>query len=169
MTKKTTFEITVAVTLSFILITANSMVVPSAHALTRFFNCTTGVANKSGNLTLDAVNSCFDKKFPSQVRRINQVDNVTNGTDLSSVTTAPHNVGDNNSSLSADANANQSSSNTETNQNNFVSSQDLNRFYDCAQRAALDGDGLGLNEAASCYTQTFANSAVPLSTGNSNP
>jgi hypothetical protein len=168
MTKKTTFEITIAVTLSFILITANSMVVPSAHALTRFFNCTTGVANKSGNLTLDAVNTCFDKKFPSQVRSTNQVGNVTNGTDFTPVKTTPHNLVDNNPSLSADTNANQSTS-SESNQNSFVSSQDLNRFYDCAQRAALDGDGLGLNEAASCYTQTFANSAVPLSTGNSNP
>jgi hypothetical protein len=167
MTKKTIFKVIIAVTVSFILITANSIVVPSAFALTRFFNCTTGVANKSGNLTLDAVNTCFDKKFPSQVQKIDQLGNVTNGIALSSATPAPHNPSDNNSRLSADVN--QSSSKTEANQNNFVSSQDLNRFYDCAQRAALDGDGLGLNEAASCYTQTFANSALPLSTDNLTP
>ena len=48
------------------LLTASTVVIPSAFALTRFFNCTTGIANKTGMLTLNDINTCYDKKFPSR-------------------------------------------------------------------------------------------------------
>jgi hypothetical protein len=34
-----------------------------AFALKRFFNCMTNIANKTGKLTIDDVNLCYDKKF----------------------------------------------------------------------------------------------------------
>jgi hypothetical protein len=43
---------------------------------------------------------------------------------------------------------------------NSIGNQDLNNFDQCVQKAALDGDGLGLNEVASCYSQVFANGAM---------
>jgi hypothetical protein len=36
-----------------------------AHALTRFFNCTTHVANSTHQLTLQDVNACYSKEFHS--------------------------------------------------------------------------------------------------------
>jgi hypothetical protein len=43
---------------------------------------------------------------------------------------------------------------------NSIGNQDLNNFDQCVQKAALDGDGLGLNEVASCYSQVFANGVM---------
>ena len=61
---KTTLAIFAIVTVT--LLTASTFVIPSAFALTRFFNCTTGIANKTGMLTLNDVNTCYDKKFISR-------------------------------------------------------------------------------------------------------
>ena len=36
-----------------------------AHALTRFFNCTTHVANSTHHLTFQDVNACYSKEFHS--------------------------------------------------------------------------------------------------------
>ena len=36
-----------------------------AHALTRFFNCTTHIANSTHQLTLQDVNACYSKEFHS--------------------------------------------------------------------------------------------------------
>jgi hypothetical protein len=36
-----------------------------AHALTRFFNCTTSVANSTHQLTLQDVYACYNKEFHS--------------------------------------------------------------------------------------------------------
>jgi hypothetical protein len=36
-----------------------------AHALTRFFNCTTQVANSTHQLTFQDVNACYSKEFHS--------------------------------------------------------------------------------------------------------
>ena len=36
-----------------------------AHALTRFFNCTTQVANSTHDLTFQDVNACYSKEFHS--------------------------------------------------------------------------------------------------------
>ena len=46
------------------LITASTFVTP-AFALKRYFNCMTEIANKAGQLTLQDVNSCYDKEFHS--------------------------------------------------------------------------------------------------------
>ena len=54
-----------AIVTAVALITASAIIIP-AFALTRYFNCTTGIANKTGKLTIDDVNMCYDKKFPSK-------------------------------------------------------------------------------------------------------
>ena len=66
--KKTITKTTLAIfaILTVTLLTTSTVVIPSAFALTRFFNCTTGIANKTGMLTLNDVNTCYDKKFPSR-------------------------------------------------------------------------------------------------------
>jgi hypothetical protein len=43
---------------------ASTMIQP-AHALTRFFNCTTSVANSTHHLTVQDVNACYNKEFHS--------------------------------------------------------------------------------------------------------
>lgn len=53
-----------AIIAAFALITATTFVTP-AFALKRYFNCVTEIANKSGQLTLQDVNSCYDKEFHS--------------------------------------------------------------------------------------------------------
>src|ERR687887_1259366 len=55
---------------------------------------------------------------------------------------------------------NSNPSSPETMGKNSIGNQDLNNFDQCVQKAALDGDGLGLNEVASCYSQVFANGAM---------
>jgi hypothetical protein len=54
----------IVITVAFALITASIFVTP-AFALKRYFNCMTEIANKSGQLTLQDVNSCYDKEFHS--------------------------------------------------------------------------------------------------------
>lgn len=49
----------------FSLLTASIVITP-AFALTRYFNCITRIANKTGQLTLDDVNTCYDKVFPGK-------------------------------------------------------------------------------------------------------
>jgi hypothetical protein len=68
-TKRTTMSLVTmfAIITTAALLTASTIVIPSAFALTRYFNCTTGIANKTGKLTLDDVNLCYDKKFPSKL------------------------------------------------------------------------------------------------------
>jgi hypothetical protein len=41
-----------------------SMIQP-VHALTRFFNCTTSLANSTHHLTVQDVNACYNKEFHS--------------------------------------------------------------------------------------------------------
>src|SRR5919108_3903165 len=55
---------------------------------------------------------------------------------------------------------NSNPSSPETMGKNSIGNQDLNNFDQCVQKAALDGDGLGLNEVAGCYSQVFANGAM---------
>src|SRR2546428_7468672 len=45
--------------------TAIAATMQPAHDLTRFFNCTTQVANKTHNLTIQEVNACYNKEFHS--------------------------------------------------------------------------------------------------------
>ena len=50
-----------------------------AHALTRFFNCTTHVANSTHQLTLQDVNACYSKEFHSS-RGVGTGTAITTGT-----------------------------------------------------------------------------------------
>ncbi|MDQ6864232.1 MAG: hypothetical protein M3044_10445 [Thermoproteota archaeon] len=54
----------IAIIASLALIMASTFVTP-AFALKRYFNCMTEIANKAGELTLQDVNSCYDKEFHS--------------------------------------------------------------------------------------------------------
>src|SRR5919197_4854563 len=60
---------------------------------------------------------------------------------------------------------NSNPSSPETMGKNSIGNQDLNNFDQCVQKAALDGDGLGLNEVASCYSQVFANGTMQSNSG----
>ena len=52
----------IAIIAALALIMASTFVTP-AFALRRYFNCMTEIANKAGELTLQDVNSCYDKEF----------------------------------------------------------------------------------------------------------
>ena len=54
----------IAIIAALALIMASTFVTP-AFALKRYFNCMTEIANKAGDLTLQDVNSCYDKEFHS--------------------------------------------------------------------------------------------------------
>jgi hypothetical protein len=54
----------IAIITALALIMASTFVTP-AFALKRYFNCMTEIANKAGELTLQDVNSCYDKEFHS--------------------------------------------------------------------------------------------------------
>lgn len=54
----------IAIIAALALIMASTFVTP-AFALKRYFNCMTEIANKVGELTLQDVNSCYDKEFHS--------------------------------------------------------------------------------------------------------
>jgi hypothetical protein len=49
--------------LSIVTLITTSILISPAFALKRFFNCMTNIANKTGKLTIDDVNLCYDKKF----------------------------------------------------------------------------------------------------------
>src|SRR5919198_4837350 len=82
--------IIIVAALSIIVVTATSFIIPS-FALTRFFNCTTAVANKVGNLTLESVDSCYTKKFPWEVAKTNQQQQHSNNTTTTSVANSNNN------------------------------------------------------------------------------
>jgi hypothetical protein len=201
--------IIIVAALSIIVVTATSFIIPS-FALTRFFNCTTAVANKVGNLTLESVDSCYTKKFPWEVAKTNQQQHSNNTTTTSvansnnnnsreklplvdtgsssgndnypsssftTTITTPMTTGLNLSSdynynnssgsnrdfsaTSSDVENNNNSNNSNNSNNDVVSYQNLSRLFQCFQQAAFDGDGLGLNEVASCYTQIFVGNNPP--------
>ena len=54
--------LTIAASLSIIIIYQSGLLI-DADALTRYFNCTTRVANKNGTLSLQNVDSCYDNVF----------------------------------------------------------------------------------------------------------
>jgi len=49
--------------ISVVMLITTSMLISPAFALKHFFNCMTSIANKTGKLTIDDVNLCYDKKF----------------------------------------------------------------------------------------------------------
>ena len=54
--------LTIAASLS-IIVMYQSGLLTDADALTRYFNCTTRVANKNGTLSLQNVDNCYDNVF----------------------------------------------------------------------------------------------------------
>ena len=64
MTMKSIYLSIIAIIAALTLIMASTIVTP-AFALKRYFNCMTEIANKAGQLTLQDVNSCYDKEFHS--------------------------------------------------------------------------------------------------------
>jgi hypothetical protein len=54
----------IAIIAALALITASIFVTP-AFAIKRFFNCMTDIANKYGKLSIDDVNTCYDKEYHS--------------------------------------------------------------------------------------------------------
>ena len=62
---KTTLGIFAIVATLGILAASTALTIQPAHALSKFFNCTTAVANKTHNLTLQDVNACYNKEFHS--------------------------------------------------------------------------------------------------------
>jgi hypothetical protein len=62
---KTTLGIFAIVATLGILTASTALTLQPAHALSKFFNCTTDVANKTHNLTLEDVNACYNKEFHS--------------------------------------------------------------------------------------------------------
>ena len=60
---KTTLGIFAIVATLGILTVSTALTLQPAHALSKFFNCTTAVANKTHNLTLQDVNACYNKEF----------------------------------------------------------------------------------------------------------
>jgi hypothetical protein len=60
---KTTLGIFAIVATLGILTASTVLTLQPAHALSKFFNCTTAVANKTHNLTLEDVNACYNKEF----------------------------------------------------------------------------------------------------------
>jgi len=72
-----------------------------AHALTRFFNCTTHIANSTHQLTLQDVNACYSKEFHSS-RGVGTGTTTTTGSSGHGNLT-PHHHGFGSSSSSASA------------------------------------------------------------------
>jgi hypothetical protein len=62
----TTLTIFGIVTVFLLIASSIIVIIPPAFALTRYFNCTTQIANKTGKLTFDDVNRCYDAKFPTK-------------------------------------------------------------------------------------------------------
>ena len=54
--------LTIAASLSIIIIYQSGLLI-DADALTRYFNCTTRVANKNGTLSLQNVDNCYENVF----------------------------------------------------------------------------------------------------------
>lgn len=54
--------LTIAASLSIIIIYQSGLLI-DADALTRYFNCTTRVANKNGTLSQQNVDNCYDNVF----------------------------------------------------------------------------------------------------------
>jgi hypothetical protein len=78
-----------------------------AHALTRFFNCTTHVANSTHQLTLQDVNACYSKEFHSS-RGVGTGTAITTGAGGHGNST-PHHHGFSSSSSSASGRSSSSS------------------------------------------------------------
>jgi hypothetical protein len=79
-----------------------------AHALTRFFNCTTHVANSTHQLTLQDVNACYSKEFHSS-RGVGTGTTITTGSGGHGNST-PHHHGFSSSSSASSSSSSSSAS-----------------------------------------------------------
>ena len=79
-----------------------------AHALTRFFNCTTHVANSTHHLTFQDVNACYSKEFHSS-RGVGTGTTTTTGSSGHGNLT-PHHHGFGSSSASSSSSSSSSAS-----------------------------------------------------------
>jgi hypothetical protein len=79
-----------------------------AHALTRFFNCTTHIANSTHQLTLQDVNACYSKEFHSS-RGVGTGTTTTTGSSGHGNLT-PHHHGFGSSSASSSSSSSSSAS-----------------------------------------------------------
>jgi len=59
----TTLILQIFAILTIAVLKTASTLTNQVFALKRYFNCMTDLANKSGKLTLDDVNSCYDNEF----------------------------------------------------------------------------------------------------------
>ena len=65
-TSKTIFKkliIPIAAILAIIFVYHTGIMVNDADALTRYYNCTSRVANKNGTLSLQNIENCYDQVF----------------------------------------------------------------------------------------------------------
>jgi hypothetical protein len=57
---RTIFVIVILIAFAFII--TNTSITP-AFAIKKFYNCMTGLSNKSGKLTIEDVTMCYDKEY----------------------------------------------------------------------------------------------------------
>ena len=79
-----------------------------AFALTRFFNCTTQVANSTHQLTFQDVNACYSKEFHSS-RGVGTGTTITTGSGVHGNPTPHHHHGFSSSGSSASSSSSSSS------------------------------------------------------------
>jgi hypothetical protein len=80
-----------------------------AHALTRFFNCTTQVANSTHHLTFQDVNACYSKEFHSS-SGVGTGTTITAGSGIHGNSTPHHHHGSSSSSASSSSSSSSSAS-----------------------------------------------------------
>ncbi|MGB8032853.1 MAG: hypothetical protein WCF03_03400 [Nitrososphaeraceae archaeon] len=80
-----------------------------AHALTRFFNCTTQVANSTHQLTFQDVNACYSKEFHSS-SGVGTGTTITTGSGVHGNSTPHHHHGFSSSSSASSSSSSSSAS-----------------------------------------------------------
>jgi hypothetical protein len=54
------------IAIALAVVVTSTLVTPPAFAIKRFYNCMTDIANGHGKLTINDVNTCYDKEYNSQ-------------------------------------------------------------------------------------------------------
>jgi hypothetical protein len=55
----------IAIAAALAVVVTSTLVTPPAFAIKRFYNCMTDIANGHGKLTINDVNTCYDKEYNS--------------------------------------------------------------------------------------------------------
>jgi hypothetical protein len=66
----------VAIVVAISLLTTSMVVIQTAYALTRYFNCTTGIVNRTHQLTMQDITTFMIKKFQDQVIKENMKESL---------------------------------------------------------------------------------------------